>query len=154
MASCRPRSSVEWLGRDADPEQSLLERRLTGMRWLLAFAAVILTLSAGVWYTTTIPPGEGSMECHGVPQGNRCVQFPASERVTKLVAAMPIVRQYSPLTNVRCYAKGSQAVCDGTLKHGRFGVSGARFRIQADGTVTPVCPRGGGRRHVSVFCVE
>jgi hypothetical protein len=124
------------------------------MRWLLAFAATTLTLSAGVWYTTTHPPGERGMECHGVNRGNRCVQFPPNPQVTKLVAAMSIVPKYAPLTHVRCYSQGSLAVCDATLKHGSFGVSGAPFRVHPDGTVTPICHPKGRTRSVSVFCTS
>jgi hypothetical protein len=124
------------------------------MRWLLAFAVTTLTLAAGAWYTTTSPPGEGGMECHGIDRGNRCVQFPPDQRVASLVAAMPIVRRYRPLSDVQCYAKGTLAVCDGVLKHGRFGVSLARFRVHPDGSVTPICPSKRGQDTTSVFCVE
>ena len=121
------------------------------MRWLLAFAATTLTLTAGAWYTTTHPPSEGRLECHGTFRGNRCVQFPLNPRVSlTLVAAMPITPKYAPLTGVRCYSKGSLAVCDATLKHG--GVSGAPFRIHTDGTVTPICRRLGRKRLTSAFC--
>src|SRR5690348_8456400 len=101
--------------------------RLRTMRWLLAFAATTLTLATCACYTTTHPPSEGSMECHGTFRGNRCVQFPLNQRVSKLVAAMPITPKYAPVKGVRCYSRGSLAVCDATLKHG--GVSGAPFRI-------------------------
>ena len=126
--------------------------RLRTMRWFLAFAATTLTLAAGAWYTTTHPPSEGSMECHGTFRGNRCVQFLLNQRVSTLVAAMPITPMYEPLTHVRCYSKGSLAVCDATLKHGRFGVSGALFRVHPDGTVTPICRRLGRKRVTSAFC--
>jgi hypothetical protein len=125
------------------------------MRWFLAFAATTLTLAAGAWYTTTHPPSEGSMECHGVNRGNRCIQFPADPRVTKLVAVMPVVRHYRPLTSVRCYSKDTLAVCTGMLKHGHFGVGFARFRVHQDGTVTPICPKKPGGTHTtSVFCID
>ena len=129
------------------------------MRWLLAFAVTTLTLAVGAWYTTTSPPGEGGMEeggmeCHGINRGNRCVQFPPDQRVASLVASMPIVRQYRPLSDVQCYAKGTLAVCDGVLKHGRLAVSQARFRIHPDGSVTPVCPSKRGQATTGVFCVE
>jgi len=128
--------------------------RLRIVRWLLAFAAIPLALAAGACYTTTTPPGEGSMECHGIDRGNRCVQFPPDQRVARLVAAMPILGQYRPLSDVQCYAKGTLAVCDGVLKHGHFGVSLARFRVHPDGSVTPVCPSKRGQDTTSVFCVE
>jgi hypothetical protein len=115
------------------------------MRWLLAFAATPLTLAAGAWYTTTIPPGEGSMERHGVNSGNRCIQFPPNPQVTKLVAAMTALPSHSPLTDVRCYSKRTLAVCDATFSYGKLGVTDAPFRIQPDGTVTPICHRLGRR---------
>jgi hypothetical protein len=124
------------------------------MRWLLAFAATTLVLAAGAWYTTTIPPSEGSMECHGSVRGNRCVQFPLNPRVSTLVTAMSIAPKYAPLTHVRCYSKGSLAVCDATLKHGHFGVTDAPFRIRPDGTVTPICRQRGRTRSASVFCTS
>ena len=124
------------------------------MRWLLAFAATTLTLVAGAWYTTTNPPSEGSMECHGVVRGYRCVQFRPNPQVTKLVAAMTALPRHSPLSDVSCYSKGSLAVCDATFNHGSLGVADAPFRIQADGTVTPVCHRGGRKRATTAFCSD
>jgi hypothetical protein len=125
------------------------------MRWLLAFGTTTVILAAGVWYQTTKSPSdEGGMECHGVPRGNRCVQFPADPRLTRLVAALPVVRQYRPLTDVRCYAKGTLAVCTGMLNHGQFGVDSARFRVHPDGSATPVCPSKRGKHVTSVFCLD
>jgi len=124
------------------------------MRWFLAFAATTLALAAGAWYTTTTPPSEGRTECHGIDRCNRCVQFAPDQRVASLVAAMPVVRQYRPLSDVQCYAKGTLAVCNGVLKHGRFGVSLARFRVHQDGSVTPVCPSKRSQDTTTVFCVE
>jgi hypothetical protein len=124
------------------------------MRWLLAFGVTTLILAAGVWYQTTKPPSEGGMECHGVPRGNRCVQFPPDQRVAQLVAGFPVVRRDAPLMSVRCYSKGTLAVCDSTLKHGSLGVENARFRIHPDGSVTPICPGTTGKHTVSVFCTS
>jgi hypothetical protein len=125
------------------------------MRYTVGLSlAVVVLASACNGLTGNNDPGEGAMNCHGVNKGNRCVEFPPNPQIAKLVAAMPILRQDAPLTQVRCYSKETLAVCDGTLKHGSLAVQNAPFRIHTDGSVTPVCPSKPGKRSVSVFCVD
>src|SRR6478672_3093197 len=106
------------------------------MRCVLVLSLALIALASAC---NSNSPGEGSMECHGVNKGNRCIQFPPNPQVTKLVAAMTALPRHSPLTDVSCYSKGSLAVCDATFNHGSLGVTDAPFRIRADCTVTPIC---------------
>jgi hypothetical protein len=95
------------------------------MRCIVGLSLAVIVLASACAGSGSDDPGEGDMNCHGVNEGNRCVQFPANPQVAKLVAAMPILRQDAPLTHVRCYSKGKLAVCDGTLKHGSLAVQNA-----------------------------
>jgi len=119
------------------------------MRCVLVLSLALIALASAC---NSNSPGEGSMECHGVNKGNRCIQFPPNPQVTKLVAAMTALPRHSPLTDVRCYSKGSLAVCDATFSHGSLGVTDAPFRIHADGTVTPICHRLGRKKATTAFC--
>jgi hypothetical protein len=119
------------------------------MRWVLVLSLALIALAAAC---NSSDPGEGSMECHGVSKGNRCIQFPPNQHVTKLVAAMTALPRYSSLTDVHCHSKGSLAVCDATFDHGSLGVTNAPFKIQADGTVTPICHRLGRKKVTTAFC--